>query len=144
MDDVRKALSTVLEQTAISIPLNEKRYGIHVGSVADKSLFEHASFVLAVSAEMPNETLRNDFPNRVKIGSVEQISELVNVQLQGIKINPLPVAPRQIPFHAGSVYFELEKGGEYWDKLKLSGAIALHLSGDFPGVSMEFWAIKGG
>lgn len=144
MDDVRQALTTVLEQKAIPIPLKEKRYGIHVGDIGDKTLLEHASFVLAVSADMPNEALRSDFPSRVKIGSVEQISELVNVQLQGIKVNPLPVAPRQIPYHAGSIYFELEKGGEYWNKLKLSGAIALHLSGEFPGISMEFWAIKGG
>lgn len=144
MDDVRQALTAVLEQTAIAIPLKEKRYNIRVGNIGDKTLLEHASFVLAVSADMPNELLRSDFPSRVKIGSVEQISELVNVQLQGIKVNPLPVAPRQIPYHAGSIYFELEKGGEYWDKLKLSGAIALHLSGEFPAITIEFWAIKGG
>ncbi len=144
MDDVRQALTTVLEQTAISIPLKEKRYGIRVGNIGDKTLFERASFVLAISADMASETLRSDFPSRVKIGSVEQISELVNVQLQGIKVNPLPIAPRQIPYHAGSIYFELEKGCEYWDKLKLSGAIALHLSGEFPGIAMEFWVIKGG
>ncbi len=144
MEDVRQALTTVLEQTAIPIPLEEKRYGIHVGNIGDNTLLDHASFVLVVSADMSNEILRNDFPSRVKIGSVEQISELVNVQLQGIKVHPLPIAPRQIPYHANSIYFELEKSNEYWDKLKLSGAMALHLSGEFPGIVMEFWAIKGG
>jgi len=144
MNNVRQALTTVLKQTAISIPLKEKRYGIRTGAIGDKKMLDHASFVLAVRADMSAEELKNNFCGRVKIGSVEQISELVNVQLQGIKVHPLPVAPRQIPYHAGSLYFELEKGGEYWEVLKRSGAIAIHLSGEFPGITMEFWAIQGG
>jgi type VI secretion system protein ImpJ len=53
------------------------------------------------------------------------------------------VAPRQIPFHAGYVYFELDPASEYWTGLKNSGGFALHVGGDFPGLKMEFWAIRG-
>ncbi|MBV5335487.1 type VI secretion system baseplate subunit TssK, partial [bacterium] len=88
------------------------------------SLLTVATFVLAVNADMPTEALRRNFPALVKIGPVEQIRELVNVQLPGIRVRPLPVAPRQIPFHAGAVYFELERGSPIWNQLAQSGGIA--------------------
>lgn len=143
MAEIRRSLSAVLEQTAIPIDLLERKYGIRVGTIADRSLITTATFVLAVRADMPGEALRRNFPALVKIGPVEQIRELVNVQLPGIRVRPLPVAPRQLPYHAGAVYFELERGSPIWKQLATSGGIAVHLAGDFPQVAMELWAIRG-
>jgi type VI secretion system protein ImpJ len=140
---LRQSLSMVLEQTAIAIPLQERKYGIRVGAITDRKLLDTANFVLAVSAKMPAEELRTRFPTQIKIGPVEKIRELVNLQLPGIRVRPLPVAPRQIPYHAGFVYFELDRGSEFWKELANSGGFALHIGGEFPGLEMEFWAIKG-
>src|SRR5690606_1503539 len=114
-----------------------------VAPITDRSLLTSASFVLAVRADMPAEVLRRNFPNQVKIGPVEQIRELVNVALPGITVRPLPVAPRQIPYHAGVTYFELDRSGQHWKQLATSGGFAIHVAGEFPGLEMEFWAIKG-
>jgi type VI secretion system protein ImpJ len=141
-DTLRQSLSMVLEQNAISIPLQERKYNIRVATVSDRSLLDQASFVLAVTAETPTEEIRQRFPAQVKIGSVEQIRQLVNAQLPGIRIRPLPIAPRQIPYHTGFVYFELERSGEFWDELKSSGGFAFHVGGQFPGLKIEFWAIR--
>jgi type VI secretion system protein ImpJ len=82
-------------------------------------------------------------PTQVKIGTVERIRDLVNLQLPGVGIRPLPVAPRQIPFHAGFTYFELEtRGNEMWKQLESSGGLAMHVAGDFPGLEIEFWAVR--
>jgi type VI secretion system protein ImpJ len=142
-DALRKSLSMVLEQNAISIPMHQRKYGIRVAMVSDHALLDHATFILAVSADIPTEDIRKRFPTQIKIGPVEQIRQLVNVQLPGIRVRPLPVAPRQIPYHTGFVYFELDRSNELWAKLKTSGGFAFHLGGDFPGIQMEFWAIKG-
>jgi type VI secretion system protein ImpJ len=53
------------------------------------------------------------------------------------------VAPRQLHIVAGSQYFEMERGTELWRSLKTSGGIAIHLAGEFPGLAMECWAIRG-
>jgi type VI secretion system protein ImpJ len=142
MAELRQSLSAVLEQTAIPIPLQERRYGIRVAPIVDRTLLNSAGFVLAVKADMPAEVLRRNFPNQVKIGPVEQIRELVNVALPGITVRPLPVAPRQIPYHAGVTYFELERSGQHWKQLATSGGFAIHVAGEFPQLEMEFWAIK--
>ncbi len=139
---LRQALSAVLEQTAVPIPLQERKFGIRVGPITDRSLVTDATWVLAVKAQLPAETLRRGFPNQVKIGPVEQIRELINVALPGIAVRALPVAPRQLPYYAGTSYFELERSGPYWAALARSGGIAIHVSGDVPGLEMECWAIR--
>jgi type VI secretion system protein ImpJ len=114
-----------------------------VAIIPDVDLQRSAQFVLAVSAQMPSEALRARFPTQVKIGPAERIRDLVNLQLQGVPLLPMPVAPRQIPYHAGFSYFELDtRGNELWRQLESSGGLAMHVAGDFPGLEMEFWAIR--
>ncbi len=139
---IRDSLSAVLESTATSIPLKQKKYGISVATVGDRSLLSAANFVLAVNADVPTEALRSQFPTHIKIGSVEKIRELVNLSLPGIQVTPLPVAPRQIPYHSGFAYFQLDRSSELWSQLVESGGVAIHVAGEFPGLQMEFWAIK--
>jgi type VI secretion system protein ImpJ len=144
--DLRQALSAVLEQNAIAIPLQDRPYGIRVAVVQDRALFTTAAFVLAVKADMQGEMLRRNLPNQAKIGPVEQIAQLVNVALPGIAIRPLPVAPRQLPYHAGSVYFEFDRSGPFWKQMQQpggSGGLAIYIAGEFPGLALELWAIKG-
>ncbi len=140
--DLRQSLSAVLEQNAVEIPLQARRHGVRVGTITDRPLLLTATFVLVVRAEMPGEQLRRLLPNQIKIGPVEQIAQLVNVALPGIPIRPVPVAPRQLPYRAGSVYFELERSSPFWKQLESSGAVAVHLAGHFPQIEIELWAIR--
>ena len=139
---LREYLSMVYEQTAISLQLIEKKYGIRVSEITDRTLLKTASFVLAVRADMQEEAVRLRLPAQIKIGPVERIRELVNAAMPGIMLRPLPVAPRQIPFRSGYTYFELDRHSDFWKELNQSGGFALHLGGDFPGIEMEFWAIR--
>ncbi|WP_296262698.1 MULTISPECIES: type VI secretion system baseplate subunit TssK [unclassified Pseudomonas] len=143
MQALREALSMLIDSKATPIPIVEKAYGIHVAMLADRTLIDNASFILVVRADMPSETLRGRFAQQSKIGSVEHIRDLVNLQLPGIGLLPLPVAPRQIPFHAGSTYYELDRGSEHWKQLAHSGGFAFHVAGEFPGLNLAFWAIRG-
>ena len=143
MDDLRQSLSMVMEQTAIPIELQDRKYGIRVAIIPDVELQRTAQFVLAVAAQMPGDALRARFPTQVKIGTVERIRDLVNLQLPGVTLRPLPVAPRQIPYHAGYNYFELEtRGNDMWKQLESSGGLAMHIAGDFPELELEFWAVR--
>lgn len=142
MGALRQCLSMVYEQSAISLSLEEKKYGIRVSEIKDRSLLAGAIFVLAVRADAPEEMVRSRFPAQLKIGPVERIRQLVNAAMPGIPIKPLPVAPRQIPYRSGYTYFELEKQNVFWKELQNSGGFAMHLGGDFPGLEMEFWAVR--
>jgi type VI secretion system protein ImpJ len=143
MEDLRSSLSIVLERNALPIPLEERQYGLRVARVPDKQLFRTANFILAANAKIAAESLRQRFPTQVKIGPVEKIRDLVNLQLPGILIQALPVVPRQIPHHTGFSYFELDRGTDLWRQLDGSGGLAIHVAGDFPELALELWAIKG-
>ncbi|WP_196137612.1 type VI secretion system baseplate subunit TssK [Aliikangiella sp. G2MR2-5] len=139
---LRQCLSMVYEQTATALELVEKKYGIRVVQIPDRTMLNSGVFVLAARADLPDDSLRGHLPRHIKIASVERIRQLVNAALPGIAIKPLPVSPRQIPFRSGYNYFELEKNSDYWKELKNSGGIAIHIGGDFPGLELEFWAIR--
>jgi len=137
-------LSMVLEQNAIQLPLTQPRTGIYVARRPDAALLSDAIFVLAAKAQVSSDLIRSHFPPQVKIGPVEVIQQLVTSALPGIVITALPVVPRQIPFHAGFTYFELNKQTELWARLSASGGFAIHVGGSFPELELEFWAIRKG
>lgn len=139
---IRLGLTTLLDQNAIAIDLQDHKQGRYVGHIIDRSLLRNAGFILAVNAQLPGEMLRTRFPAQAKLGPLERMRDLVNLQLPGIGLRPLPVAPRQLPFYAGYTYFELDSKSEYFQHLHQSAGVAMHVAGDFPGLQMQFWAIR--
>ncbi len=141
MADLREAFNYVFDEPAILIPIKAHQYNLYLAEFG-KMYFDYQRLVLEVTAKMPLEQLRHLFPTHVKLGPTEMIRDLVNLQIPGIPVTALPVAPRQIPYHSGTVYFELDNQGELWEKLRNSPGLALHLGGTFPGVELRLWAIK--
>ena len=141
-DILRNMLSAVLEQNALKIDLLDRKNGYRTAVITDMQLLRSASFVLAVNAQMPGEQLRQQFPAKTKVAPPEKIRHLVESALPGIALQALPVAPRQLPFHAGYFYFELDRVGELWKELERTGNLAMHIPDGFPGLQIEFWAIR--
>jgi len=138
-------LSFVVEQNAVNIPLSKRDYGVWLGEPINKMVYsEGRSFILIAHANVSLEVLRTQMPIQIKVGPVEKIRELVNLQLPGVAITPLSVAPRQIPYVQNAVYFELDVENEIWPQMQSSAAFALHLSGDYPGLGLELWAVHKG
>ncbi|CNF22429.1 type VI secretion system baseplate subunit TssK [Yersinia nurmii] len=139
---MRQALSTVLTPRAISIQLMVQAHGIRVATINDRDLLRSADFVLAIRAQIPQEQLRRQFIQQTKITSLEKIRDLVSVQLPGVPLVALSAAPRQLPYHSGYTYFMLDQQSQAWKDIQQSNAIAFHVSGDFPELDMQFWAIR--
>lgn len=140
---LRSALSWEPSYRAVPIPLEEHPHQIRTAIIADRQLLNTADFILAANADIPAEKLRSNFPRQTTIATVEKLRDLVMSQVPGIRLNALAVAPRQIPFHKGMTYFELDRNHSLWKELEKSGTIAMHFSGDYPGLELEFWAIRG-
>lgn len=139
---LREMLSVQIDRPAERIELVDRTHGVRTAVVHNTQLLRTAGFVLAVRANMPGEQLRQRFPNQTTVSSGERLKALVNSHLPGIALRSMAVAPRQLPFHADSHYFELERHGELWKQFEQSAALAMHIDGDFPGLELELWAIK--
>jgi type VI secretion system protein ImpJ len=140
--DLRRMLSTVLERNAVQIDLAERGHGVRLAVFPDPELARNSSFVLAANAQMPAEQLRTRLPTQAKLGPPERLRDLVNLALPGVTLRSLPAAPRQLPFHAGFHYFEIDRGGDLWKQMERSGSLAMHVAGDFPALELELWAIR--
>ena len=139
---LKEVLSIVLQQRAMMIPLELRDEATRVAITPDTSLLNTCTFVLAVHASLASDVLRQRIPTTIKIGSVEKVRDLVAYHLPGIHVHALATAPRELPYHAGYSYFEIDKGSELWEDLHQSSGMAIHLAGDFPDLEIECWAIK--
>lgn len=135
-------LAMVLEQHAIRLPIQQGEFGVMVAKMTDHSLPDTSFFVLVASADCDTEQLRSRLPAQLKVGTVETLRQMVTLHLPGIKIAPLAVAPRQLPFHAHKAYFRLEADAQQMASLGATAGVAMHLSGEMDGFELELWAIR--
>jgi type VI secretion system protein ImpJ len=142
VEDTRELLNSLLVRTAQSLELIEKSHGMYLASTDPSELQAYMHIVLAVSADIPADQLAQQFMANAKIAPSDRLPELVHLQLPGIGLRTLPVPPRQIPFNAGYVYFQLEPQGQHWDHLLKHGGIGMHIARTFHGLKMELWAIR--
>jgi type VI secretion system protein ImpJ len=141
-DTLRRCLGTVLQPRAVALPLVPQKYGVSTASLADLRLLDEAEFVLAIRAQLPADELRRRFQQQAKVCAIENLTERVRLQLPGIPLVPLPVAPRHLPYHAGFSYFELNRQDPLWASFKGSSGFGFHVGGEFPALEMAFWAIR--
>ncbi|SAK76003.1 type VI secretion protein [Caballeronia pedi] len=141
-ETLRRSLSTVLQPRAVSLPIVRQQYGILTAAVQDRSLIASAEFILAVRARMPLELLRQQFVQQAKVASIEKLGELVSLQLPGIPLSPLPVAPRHLPYHAGFTYFQFDRSHPAWKMMRDTAGFGFHIAGDYPELELQFWAIR--
>lgn len=142
MDELRRSFNMVMDQRAIQIPLTLHKFGVWSAIFKEKPLLSSADFVLGAKASISQNQLRTKFPKQTTMASVEIIRNLVNAHLPGIKLSALSVVPRQIPYHTGFSYFEVDVHSKYWKELKTSGGLAIHIGTDLPNLELELWAIR--
>ena len=111
--------------------------------VTDRALYSTAVFILAARADLPSEELRRRFPAQLKIGPVEKITDLVTTAAaRACRCTPCRSRRGRSRITPGFAYFELDQTDALWEQLKSSGGVAMHVAGEFPGLALEFWAIR--
>ncbi|WP_147193912.1 type VI secretion system baseplate subunit TssK [Pantoea sp. MBD-2R] len=142
VEDLHDLLNQILIRAGQMIVLHAKGNGVWTAAVLPGELLTFSNLVLAVHAQLPMDVLQQQFSAQAKISAPQQLHELVRSHLPGLVLQGLPVPPRQIPYHSGYVYFDLAKSGPFWEKIAATGALALHVAGDFPQLKMELWGVR--
>lgn len=142
IDELKEMLSMVLEQNSISLPIDQRKYGINVAQIKDKKLIQNSNFIFSVTADASSEKIKEVLMSNLKMGSIETIRNLVNYHLIGFKIKPLSSPPREIPYRVNHLYFKVELSSTDKDELERSGGFAFHLSAELPNLVYALWAIR--
>ena len=140
---ISKSLGTLAEAAATALPMEQRQHGLWLSQIRDRALLMGArQLVLTARAARPPEELRAGLPPQTKIGPLESVRDLVSLQVPGLSLMPLPVAPREIPYQTGTTYFELDRSGDMWRRMNNSVALAVHIGGEWPDLALELWAIR--
>ena len=140
VQDIQALLARDLGR-AIRLPLIQRSPNSSLAAVQDRNLFAQASFVLEVEAAVQLSQVHAQFPRLCKLGPSSRMQTIVNQNLPGVPLVHLPNPPRQIRIMANKVYFVLDKNTELWREFSTAPALGLHVSGEWPELRLELWAV---
>lgn len=137
------AFATEFARLAIQLDLESKRAGAYIAPIRDRNLFRSATLFLAVSARVNPADLARSFPNQMKIGDVTKMPELVRSATAGVPIRHVTSLPPQLRTYHELTYFQLDQSVPEWrDIAGLAPGIGFAVSGEWPELKMELWAVK--
>lgn len=139
---LRRALSLVIESPAVALPFADR--GDHIYLCQNDNQLRLEKLVFAVSAGMSADQLRSYFPAQVKLGPVEKIVQLIDLQLPGVRLSSMGAPPRYIPYYPDSVYFEVDTSDPLYKEMMSGAAIAMSVVGDFPELRFDVWGLRQG
>jgi predicted component of type VI protein secretion system len=130
-------------QWPMQIPLVLRQYGIRIG-VPPRTVTTDAtsSFVLVVRAEMSRQAIQSTFPGMARLGSIEEIVAIVNLNLAGIGLLALPAPPPQLPADGRAACFRLDRSSDFYAALAEADGMAIRCAEEWPGLQLELWAVK--
>lgn len=111
------------------------------GSLHDARLREGADFYLSVRSTIPNHLLQTQFPLLCKAGSFEDVSDVVNVALNGVVMKPLSHVPAAIPLRLENQYFALDLNSQAAQAMLEAGNCAFYTPGSLGDIQLELFAV---
>lgn len=139
---IRRALSLVIEAPAVALTFVDRGDGIYL--CQNDAQLRLEKLVFAVSCGLSIEHLRTYFPAQVKLGPVEKITQLIDLQLPGARLEPMASPPRHIPYYPNSIYFEVDHNDPLYKEMMAGSALALSIVGDFPDLRFDVWGLRQG
>lgn len=109
-------------------------------NLRDADFNQVGQFYLGVSAQASEVEIITAVQRKAKLAPQGRLEAMVNAALAGIALVPESNAPQSIPAKAGYKYFRLQQGGELWEQVKATKALAIHMPSDLPSTRLELVA----
>lgn len=137
MTMISRLLAVVIPEPAMFLVLERVEETLYQITHIPASLFTHTHFYLAVCFNTDDPNWTTEFTRQAKMGAIEQIDHIISSALPGVRLKCQTMLPSSISVKPGTEYFYIEKQGEYWDKIKLHGNMAVFLSQKFVTARVE-------
>ncbi|EEC0297084.1 type VI secretion system baseplate subunit TssK [Salmonella enterica subsp. enterica] len=107
----------------------------------DPRLREGADFWLSVRSPLPAAQLYEQFPQLCKAGSPDDVSQVINVALNGIPLKAQTHVPAAIPLRLENQYFSLDLNNPAAQRMLASGACVFYVPGTLGDIELELFAV---
>jgi type VI secretion system protein ImpJ len=139
---IRSIIEGVTPTRYVTIPLESSGDNVWVGRVPESRLFASSQFFVMASGDMTEDQVRNLVPQQVKIGSPSKLKEIVAAAMPGVRLYHTPRPPATLPMKIGTQYFRLDDRGVFWEEIKKSQVVALHVPESLQGLKIQLVAAK--
>jgi type VI secretion system protein ImpJ len=130
-------LDTAIPGNCITLRLEPMDSSIYVASLDDDRQLSVIQAYLAVTAEMDQSRLIQRAPDWIKVGSRDQIRDLLGHAVSGVTLRHQPSPPGAVPVKMGCQYFHLETSGPRWSAVLQSRSLAAWVAADIPRPELE-------
>lgn len=138
---INSQINTVFSANHFDIKLIETKPSYYQGELDTHLLKGDAAFYLGIQADLPAAELIEKIPQRLKIGSPEDVSNIVLSALSGIRLAHASQLPAAIPVKPRSTYFVLEASGTLYERMLEASSIMIYAPKGIPNLDIELLAI---
>lgn len=139
---IRSIIEGVTPTRYTTIPLESSGDNVWVGRVPESRLFASSQFFVMASGEMAEDQVRTLVPQQIKIGSPSKLKEIVAAAMPGVRLYHTPRPPSTLPMKIGTQYFRLDDRGMFWEEIKKSQVVAVHVPESLQGLKIQLVAAK--
>jgi len=126
-EKIRGLLETVIRSKCVSIPLRLLERSLWTGTVSNDEYFKTGNFFFAVTAKIDVGELIKKVPDLVKISPPDEIQQLINYALPGVKLRHEPTPPGAITFKLNNHYFSFNPTGRLWERIVQTRSFSLFI-----------------
>jgi len=138
---IRDLLDAIIPSRVVSIGLTRKSSTTWTGQFLDERLRSGADYYLSVSAALAPFELVERVPKLCKMGSPDDVEQLVNSALAGIPLKAVQRVPAAIPVRLDNHYFALDASDPAYARMLAAHACQIYLPGTVPEASLELYAV---
>lgn len=143
MSTISTLLEASLPSRVIALELQETGANRWQVSLNDGRLREPggADFYLSVRCRLPVVQVQEQFPRLCKVGTPDDVSQLVNAALDGVPLQPLSHVPAAIPLRLENQYFALDLSHPKGRAMLAAGVCAFYVPSTLTDVRLELFAV---
>ncbi|MNF42177.1 hypothetical protein D3C84_232210 [compost metagenome] len=143
MGTISTLLEASLPSRVIALALEEtgtSRWQVNLG---DARLCEPdgADFYLSVRCRLPAAQLQKQFPRLCKVGTPDEVDQLINAALDGVPLQSLSHVPAAIPLRLENQYFALDLNHPKGKSMLAEGVCAFYVPSTLADVQLELFAV---
>jgi type VI secretion system protein ImpJ len=139
---IRTIIEGATPTRCVPIPLECSGDNVWVGRVPESRLFASCQFFLIATGDLGEDQIRALIPQQIKVSSPSKLKEIVAAAMPGVRLYHTPRPPATLPVKIGHQYFRLDDRGVFWEDIKRSQVVALHVPETLQALKIELVASK--
>ncbi|MDC8757076.1 type VI secretion system baseplate subunit TssK [Janthinobacterium fluminis] len=140
---IRDLVDTVISSSVVAIPLwqDENKVTHYRGTLDALKEERKTALIIAVNADMPALELVAMVPTRFKVGSPEDVEQIVTSALPGVTLTHMPQVPGAVPVRPSTYYFAVSDKGALYERMLKARAITIYVPSGMKDLQLELLAL---